>query len=233
MATGIVPAIGRPGIGSAVTAQRLGVSRDGELGFFPGGGTIEGTKTRDPGNTAGVRSLRPGLMMGRITASGYYANSIIGLTTVLHDTSVVTTVMTLPAALVTEIERRIGASGTFKITGPPTTDGTVATETVTYSAIASATTLTISATAADFAVGSLIRPTDGSETPITFIPDGYNLLIDEDGNDISFPRVPVSGIIDQADLINWSSDASVRTFLRDALSTTAGGKFVFADQFSA
>lgn len=233
MPTGIVPAIGRPGVGSSVTAQRLGVSRGGELGFFPGGGTIEGTKTRDTGNSTGVRSLRPGLLMGRITASGYYANSIIGLNTVLHDTSVVTTVMTLPAVVVTEISRRIGASGTFKITGPPTAAGTVATETVTYSAIASSTTLTITATSADFAAGSLIRPTDGSETPITFIPDGYNLLIDEDGNDISFPRIPVSGIIDQANLIDWSSDTSVRTFLRAALSTDAGGKFVFADQFSS
>lgn len=232
MATGIVPSIGRPGIGSSVTAQRRGVFRDGLFGVFPGGGTIEGTKTRDPGNTANVRSLRPGLMMGIITASGYYANSVIGLTGVLHDTSVVTTTMTLPAAVVTEIQRRIGASGTFKITGPPTTAGTVATETVTYSAIASATTLTITATAADFAVGSLIRPTDGSEAPITLIPDGHNILIDEDGGDVSFPSIPVGGIIDVDQIVDWSTDASVKTFLRTALSTVSGGKFVFSDVFA-
>ena len=70
MATGIVPSPGRPGIGSAVTAQRLNVSRSGDLGYFSGGGVIEGTKSRDPDNSAyNVLSLRPGLLMGKITRS--------------------------------------------------------------------------------------------------------------------------------------------------------------------
>ena len=229
MATGIVPAIGRPGIGSSITAQRLGVSRDGHLGYFPAGGVIEGTKTRDPGNSASsVRSLRPGLLMGIITASQYWANSILGVTTGAYTSG--GTSLSVSAATVTELVRRFGSSGTFKLKGAATAGGAITTDTVTYSA-ASGTTITITNIGANRIAGSFIQPEDGSETPRSFIPDGMNLLIDEDGNDISFPFIPCSGILDQGDLIDWPSDTTLRTFIRESLSTLSGGKFVFADQF--
>lgn len=143
MTTGIVPSFGRPGIGSAQVAQRRNVSRNGALDYYPAGGVIKGASARDPGNSAySTRALRAGLLLGKITSGGYYANSIYGLTNGAL-TSAGTTV-TVAAAVVTELVRRVGASGTFKLTGPPTAAGVVRTATVTYSA-ASGTSITITA----------------------------------------------------------------------------------------
>jgi hypothetical protein len=195
--------------------------------YVPGYHVIDGTKSRDTGASP-VTELRAGLLLGIITATKKLAPSVLGLTGVLHDTSVVTTTMTLPAAVVTEISRRIGASGTFKIVGPPTAAGTVATETVTYSGIASATTITITATSADFAAGSLICPTDGSETPVTILPNGFPIRVtDADGTaiDQELGQRLCGGLVDSSQIINWSSDTSVRAYLVSALKDA--GNFVF------
>lgn len=224
---------GLPGIKSDREAQLRVVRKSGANVAYAGKPlVIDGTKSRDTGNTGNLDVLRAGMVMGKITSGGKYAPSILGLTGVLHDTSAVTTTMTLPAAVVTEIERRIGASGTFKIIGPPTTNGTVATETVTYSAIASATTLTITATSADFAAGSIIAPTDGSETPRCIIDDGYGIKVtDEDGTaiDAPFTHPLVAGVIDSSQIVHWSSDTSVQEWLKDTLNDN--GAFVFDDEF--
>src|SRR5688572_11190819 len=125
---------GMPGVhtGLSITPRRIFVANAlNQVHTVPSFYVIDGTKSRDIGNSP-ISILRAGLVMGKVTSGGKYANSIIGLTTLLHDTSVVTTTMTLPAAVVTEIARRIGASGSFKIIGPPTAAGTVAIETVAY-----------------------------------------------------------------------------------------------------
>ena len=70
---------GMPGIGSAVTAYWRRILRSGEYQWLGAGGHIDGTKTRDVGNTGYLQHLRAGLMMGKVTATGLYANSIIGL----------------------------------------------------------------------------------------------------------------------------------------------------------
>jgi len=350
MAAGIVPSFGRPGIGTAQSAQRRNVSRNGGFDFLPGGGTIEGTKARDPGNSDSTSVLRPGLVMGKITSGGYWANSILGLTNGALTTT--GTTVTVAAAVVTELVRRVGATGTFKITGPPTAAGTVRTLTATYSA-ASGTSITITAlgvnevqtvnlvtagtagnlrlivpkpdgtlaltpniawsatdatllasanTALDTATGvsggivataiaatdtdlgmvltfsgtgyaglggpttgggwaltevhtmftsntganvvrtttgvdgrfvtlSMIQPTDGSETPLSLIPDGYGLVVPDDSADIEFPMIPISGIAETGQIIDYPSDASLKTWLRQSLSTLAGGKWVFSDIF--
>jgi hypothetical protein len=134
MPAGIYPNFGRPGIGTAQLAQRRNVGRNGAFAFYPAGGVIEGTKARDPGNSAySTLALRPGLLMGKITSGGYWANSILGLT----DGALASagTTVTLSAAAAAELVRRVGASGTFKLTGPPTAAGIVRTLTITYSAV--------------------------------------------------------------------------------------------------
>lgn len=207
---------------------------DQNVAYLPGGRIIDASKSRDPENTGYITTLRAGMVMGMVTATGFYAPSIIGLSTVLHDTSVVTTTMTLPATVVTEIQRRIGSSGTFKIIGPPTSGGTVATETVTYSAIATSTTITITATSADFAAGSIIAPTDGSETPRCFIDDGDGIRVtDIDGNNVNQPfAFPlVGGTINTDSIVNYSSDSSVKTWLKGQLNGTSGGQFIFDDVY--
>lgn len=138
MTIGIQPQFGRPGIGTAQVAQRRNVSRNGALDFYPAGGVIKGSKARDPGNSAySTRSLRAGLLMGKITSSGYWANSILGKSSgALTGTG---TSLTVPVATAIEIVRRIGTTGTFKLTGPPAASGVVRTLTVTYSAVDTAT----------------------------------------------------------------------------------------------
>lgn len=234
MATGIVPNIGRAGIGSAVTAQRRGVFRDGMYGLFPGGGYIEGTKSRDPGNSAhSVYSLRPGLLMGKITSGGYWAPSIIGVTTAAYTSG--GTELTVSAAQAAYLVARVGASGTFNLIGPASAAASNNTTQVTYSAVNTTTgVITITDIGANRIAGCFVAPEDGSQTPRTLIPDGHNLLIEESSlGDVNFSRIPVSGIVEVDNIIDWPSDTTLKTFVRESLSSLAGGKFVFSDQFEA
>jgi hypothetical protein len=223
-----------PGVhaGASITPRNIFVGQTSANlpRYAPSRILIDGAKSRDTKNSP-TSVLRAGTLLGKVTANGKYANSIIGTSAVLHDTSVVTTTMTLPASVVTEIQRRIGNSGTFKISGPPTAAGTVATETVTFSAIASATTITITATAADFAAGSIIRPADGSETPLTVLDQ---TIFGTDMTDISGNSIDqaLERFLFAADLIaaqipflttdgTTATDASVQTFIKTFLK--AGG----------
>jgi hypothetical protein len=99
---------------------------------FPGGVVVDGSKSRDTGNTSNVQTLRCGMLMGRISASNKYAPSAVGG---LGSAYASGTTMVVSAAVATEIVRRFGASGTFKLTGPPVAAGTVRTVTVTYSSV--------------------------------------------------------------------------------------------------
>lgn len=79
-----------------------------------------------------------------------------------------------------------------------------------------------------FVTGSLIQPTDGSQTIKTFIPDGYpvkvvdTLLADRD---VQLDRYPIGGVIDSSQLINWPADASLRTWVVDALNLVGNFEF--------
>lgn len=86
-----------------------------------------------------------------------------------------------------------------------------------------------------FVANSLVGSTDGSQTPITFIPNGWPLMaVDFDGNslDVPFAELPIDCVVDQTQLLPvWPTDTGIQTFIRNSLSTTAGAKFIFADQF--
>ena len=128
-----------PGVGAELVAQeRLVLMQPAQpTDLFPIGGAIDGSNSRDPDNPTGrVDILRDGMPMGRITATNKWAPSIIGqLGKALgaSDTNVVLS----SAAEAAEITRRIVVPGgtTFKITGPPSTAGTVATITATLSSV--------------------------------------------------------------------------------------------------
>jgi len=228
---------GPPGITTPRTATHRALFLQRSETFLAQGKTISGQCSRDPGNSPDIGVLRAGLIMGRITTVvnslgtvGYMAPSIIGVTT--NAEAVGTTAIEASAAVVTELVRRFGASGTFKLTGPPTANGVVATETVTYSA-ASGTSITVTATANAFVAGSFIQPTDGSETPLSFIPDwDYGIRVtDPDGTSYSavdFPKFPVSGIVDSSQLLPvFPSDTSLRAWLTARFNDSFGGQFVF------
>ena len=81
-----------PGIGTTIVAGYKPIWKGrGGVQYLPGGGTIDGNNARDPANTfsSGIvpnaqasyaNVLEPGLLMGKITASGFYGASVFGLT---------------------------------------------------------------------------------------------------------------------------------------------------------
>lgn len=230
----IVP--GLPGVRTVKTATPRRIFHQVNLmsGLAPGK-TIDGSESRDPGNTGDEDRLRPGLLMGRITASGLWAPAIVGVTTAVYtdnDTS-----LTVSAATATELFRLVGSSGTAEliIVGPPTSAGTVATAAITHSAINTSTgVLTISDLNADFIAGSLVGVNDGRYVPRSFIPNGYPVIVtDSDGStsiDEQFPDVPIAGVIDVSQFLPaWPSDTSLRAWIKAQLN--AVGQYVFDDDF--
>ena len=220
---------GLAGYRTARTTQPRIVFRDGkwETHPFPAGVIINGTLSRDPLNTGDIDVLRPGLLMGKVTATGLYASSILGVTTAAE--AIGSTDITAAAATVTELVRRVGATGTFKLIGPPAANGVVAIETVTYSA-ASGTSITATAIVNAFVSGSLIVPTDGSETPITIIPDGNGIKVtDQDGTSENqpFALCPIGGVLLSSQIVNWPSDTSIREWIVGAMTQQGAGRFVF------
>lgn len=137
---------GLPGQYTGVSVTPRHVFLNGDFEWYRAGGIIiDGTASRDPSNS-NVNVLRPGLVMGKITSSGKMAPSIFGVLTNAEANG--STQLEASAAVMTEIARRIGSSGTVKVTGPPTANGTVRTITATYSAISS-TNMTITAMSAN------------------------------------------------------------------------------------
>lgn len=198
--------------------------------FFPGGKIIDGAKSRDPGNTGDVDVLRAGVLMGKITSGGKYAPSIIGPTTSAFTAA--ETRIKMSAASATELARRIGSSGTLNITGPPAAAGTVATSAVTYSAVDTTTGyVTVTALGTTFIDGSFIQPTDGSQTPKSFIINETGIKVtstDSANASVQFALVPVGGILDSSQLIDFPSDTSLIAQIKTWLRASAKG-FVFDD----
>ena len=128
------PVNGLPGVRASRESAFRKVLMGSLATFLPGGKTVCGTSSRDPGNTGDLDVLRAGTLLGKITATGKYAPSIIG---VLGDAAAgtATQMNCLTAAQAAEITRRIGATGTFKLTGPHVAGGRVQTRTITYSAV--------------------------------------------------------------------------------------------------
>lgn len=339
------PIVGPPGVSDTLKAvYRRVFYQPPPNEYLPQGRTIDGSKSRDPG-AGTITVLRPGLLLGKITSSGFYAPSVIG--TLTNAETGASTQHETTAAAVTELVRRIGATGTYKITGPPTAAGTVRTLTATYSATsgtdititalgvsdvwtltapagqdagmyqlevttgkgtsaesiqvtaalaANANTATVDAavealsnvgagnvaavyadptltltfhsnlgpvhvrvladttndvgvfeggwaavhttTGVDgrFIAGSLIQPTDGSETLKTFVPEGYGIpVVSQDGLALNKYaqnyKLPIGGCIDFAQLLPAVTDTSLKTWVRENLSTLSGGKFTFSDQY--
>lgn len=230
------PLGGLPGIRSdRSSAHRTVLLTPDFAMFLPKSITIDGTKSRDPLNTGDIDVLRAGLLMGKITASGKYAPSILGVSTHPYEGLSSNDVrFNVSAATATEIARRIGTTGTFKVTGPPTAAGTVATQTFTYSAVNTTTgIITVTDVGADFITGSFIQPTDGSETPLSLLvdPDGIKVT-DEDATSQDQPlnKLLVGGLLDASQIINYPSDSSLAAWVKSELRAVGVG-FSFDDDF--
>lgn len=131
-----ITSAGTPGYKTPRTATPNDILAQGSQGRYASGyRVIDGSKGRDSGNSDTTTVLRGGMLMGKITSGGKYAPAVIGVSDVAYTSG---TSLSLLEATGDEVVRRIGSSGTFKITGPPTAAGTVRTLTATFSAIAAA-----------------------------------------------------------------------------------------------
>lgn len=225
---GYVP--GLPGIRAVQSAVHRIVFKQGDWhSDLALGKIINGALSRDSGNTGDLDVLRPGLLMGKITATGKYAPSLLGIITGAYTSGGLS--LTVSAAQAVEINRRVGSSGSLKAIGPPTAAGTVASTSVTYSAINTTTgVITVSDLGVNKIAGTFITGTDGSETPLTVIPDGHGHKVTDIDNttnlDVPFPQFPIAGVIIASQLLPaWPSDTSLQAWVEAALN--AHGKFVF------
>lgn len=223
---GYVP--GMPGIKTAYAATHRIVIRQDLPCDFALGKVIDGSKSRDSSNTGDLDVLRPGTLMGKITSSGKYAPSILGV--LQGAKSATDTSVTVTAAQATEIVRRVGSTGTLRFVGPPSAAGTVATFTETYSAVDTATgIITCSGLDADLIAGSFVCANDGTYLPLTFISDGYGIKVTDvfssTSIDVPFAQMPVLATVITANLLPvWPSDTSLQAWIFEKLNLF--GKFI-------
>ncbi len=126
-----------PGVLAATEYGFRQIMAAGQPVYLPGGIVIDGSKARDPLHTGYLDTLRAGLLLGRIGLTKKYAPSVLGRVTAAYNGS---TSLKVGSPTAVEILRRIGTTGTFKITGPPVAGGTVRTLTATYSAVSATET---------------------------------------------------------------------------------------------
>lgn len=215
------PITGLPGIGTARTATPREII-SGNVHFaqyLPGLRTIDGSRSRDPLNAGDVDVLRAGQVFGKVTASGKYAPSILGVLTVAAAASA--TSLTVAAAVATEIVRRIGTTGTFKLTGPPTPAGTVATQSVSFSAVNTGSgVITCTSIGAAAIAGSFLQPTDGSETPICLLGNRWGIKVTDVGGastDVLEDQFLIAGHLKTANVVNYPTDTSLIAWLKAAI----------------
>lgn len=226
------PILGGPGVSVETLTSYREVMRGGVPAYWPGGGKIDGSKSRDPDNSAAnILLLRGGLPMGKITSGGKWAPSILGVTQGAYTSG--GTTLTVTVAQAVEIARRVGSSGTGTLNaiGPPTAGGTVAKTAITFSAVNTSNgQITVTSLGVDKIAGTFITAADGTETPKSFIGPGMGILCDADGRAIPWPNIPFAGVVQVDWIVNYPTDSSLKTWLKAALSTTAGAKFVFSDE---
>lgn len=218
---------GLPGIRAERTSSYRRVFKQSGKMALALGKIIASGKARDPLNTGDVDVLRAGLLLGQVSASDKYGASILGVTT--NAEAVGSVAIEAAAAVVTELLRRVGASGTFKLIGPPVAGGPLAIETVTYSSAAT-TIIVCTAIVNAFVAGSFICPTDGSEAPLTVVPDGFGIKVtdtDAADLDVQFPEFPIGGVLESSQIINWPSDTALRSYIVGNMNQGAGGQFIF------
>lgn len=126
------PNVGMPKVFAETLATHRFVAANGNLRYKSAGATIDGVKTLDPGNIGSTNALRAGLLMGKETANGKYATSVIGNLQAAYTGGTSLTVAPGEAAY---INSRIGAAGTVTLTGPAVTGGAVRQLPFVYSAI--------------------------------------------------------------------------------------------------
>jgi len=226
---------GKPGVLLNLTATPRDIFYSGRdrAQYVAAPVTVDGNLTSCPSNAPYIFEILAGMLMGRVTATQKFANSVLGLTTGAA-ASGATTIQT-DVNTAAEIVRRIGAAGTFALTGPPTAGGTVASQTITYTAVNLTTgAITCSAASAAAVSGSLIQPTDGSQTILTMVGDVYGIKVTDQTNvnrvDVFDPQLLLAGgTINSQMIVNYPSDVSLQAYVKAALKAFCGHGLTFSD----
>ena len=219
-----------PGVREQQSARHRRVSIGHEQ-MLPGSlAIISGQHSRDVSNTAAPWLLRPGLLIGRISATGLYAASILGALGSAYDGE--GTESNVTTAVAEEVERRAGSTGTLRLVGPAEAGGEVNEQTFTMTAIdTEAGTITLSESLEDGAIaGALLTAADGSGDPRSFIPDGSGVrVVDNNRTDIEapLPVLPVGGVVESERLIPWPEETSLRDWIVRKLTARGAGRFTF------
>ena len=230
-----------PGVGTTKTAQYRQIlwSAD-DVQFVPGGVVVDGSISRDPGNTNWEQGTAGRALLGQVTSSNKYAPPRSARCLPPTATARATQLTVDPATAV-ELARRIQSAGgsSFNLTGPAATGGTVQTLAVSFSAIDTTTgvvTITPLGSTGLFAAGSLVQPVDGSQTILGILGEPWGLLVTDAENrainlDVRCGRLVIGGKIDPALLIDYPADPAIRAWLKSQLRANTGGTFIFRDDF--
>ncbi len=227
------PITGLPGVGTArVSTPREITAGNAQFAqFVPGLRTIDGSRSRDPLNSPDVDVLRAGVLLGK-TSTKKYAPSLIGVLTVAA--AAAATSLTVSLATATEIVRRIGTTGTFKLTAPPAAAGTVATQGVTFSAVNTSTgVITCTAIAAAAIAGAFVQPTDGSETILTILGNKWGVKVTDlsgTSTDVLEDQLLLAAHLKTANVINYPTDTSLVAYVKAALRAVCAA-MTFDDAF--
>lgn len=222
-----------PGLGTEKTTEPRSIFwGNGRGRYLPGGKVLDGSEARDPLNTGYLDTIRAGMLMGKITASGLFAPTVIG---VLVNSADGGTGFSVSAATAVELDRRLGSCG---VVGPPSAAGTVASQSGTISSVNTTTgAVTMGASLGAAAIaGSLVVATDGSETPLGILAEPQGMKVTEDDGttniDLELSKLCVGGDIDTAMVLNWPTNAKISAWLKEKLRLYGGG-YVFKDDFDA
>ncbi len=230
---------GKPGVlpGYLATPREVFSANRQFAQFVAGSPTIDGTNTSSPTNAPYTWLVLGGTLMGRVSATGKYANSVLGQTTAAYSHSTSGTAVQTDVNTAAEVVRRLGASGTFKLTGPPTAGGAVATQVMTYSAVNLSTgVITVTAGGADAVVGSFLQPVDGSEVLVTVLCDVWGKKV---ADATGATRVDVfdahllaaGGTVNTAMLVNYPADPSLKAWVKAGVRVNCPG-VNFSDDFT-
>lgn len=221
---------GKPGVTASFGASPRDIffGNRQDARFAPGGVTIDGTASGNPANTPYVWNLWGGQAVGKVTSSGKFATSILGVTTAAYTSG--GTTLTVSAAVATEVVRRLGASGTMTVTGPPSAAGTVAATVTTYSAVNTTTgVITVTSLGVNKVTGVWIQPVDGSETIVSLLAQQWGLPVitavphDTTRADVFANELYAGGgTINVAMIDCYPADASLKTYMKAAIRLNVG-----------
>jgi len=198
---------------------------------------IDGTNSSWATNSPYTWLLPAGMLFGRNSTSKKYAPSVLGQTTANYVSG--GTTVTTDANTAAYLASRLGASGTFNITGPAaasTAAASTSTTLVTYSAVNTTTgAITVTNIGANVLAGAWIQPIDGSQTVLWILGDDQGVAV-VDG---FFNRIDAQtgqmlsggGCINTGYIVNYPTDPGFKLYVKAALRANASG-MTFLDDFT-